>query len=176
MDYIDSINQAIDYIENNLTQTIAMEQVAAVAGYSRFYFDRLFLARLGETPASYIRKRRLSEAARELIASERPILDIALDYQFQSQEAFARPFKKMFGLSPGAYRKRGRFSRGFPKVTLRRRKLFRLNSGTGQEPMIVLPGGKGNKVLPAQTYALFMYQDLTSVLKRTFDTVHLFFD
>ncbi len=175
MDYIASINQAIDYIENNLTQTIMVEQVAAVAGYSRFYFDRLFLSMLGETPARYIRKRRLSEAARELISSEQPILDIALDYQFQSQEAFARPFKRMFGLSPGAYRRRGRFSRGFPKITLRRRKLFRLNNEIGQKPTIVLPRAKGTQILSAQTYALFLYRDSTSVLKRTLDRLYLFF-
>jgi AraC family transcriptional regulator len=160
MDYIGPINRAIDYIENNLTQTIALDQVAAVAGYSRFHFDRLFLIRLGETPARYIRKRRLSEAACELVISKKSILDIALDYQFQSQEAFTRSFKKMLSLSPAAYRKRGRLTRAFHKVTLNnRRKLYYLNGEVGGQPKLIVPGQRAGIILPTRTYAVLMYRD-----------------
>src|SRR5262245_7049845 len=111
MDYSEPINQAIDYIENNLTEAVTLEKISAAAGYSPFHFGRLFLALIGETPGEYLRKRRLSEAARELVVSRRKILDIALDYQFQSQEAFTRAFKKRFRVSPALYRRKRRLAR-----------------------------------------------------------------
>ncbi len=55
----------------------------------------------------YVRKRRLAEAADELLDGSRRIIDIALDYHFQSQEAFTRAFKRSFSLTPHAYRKKG---------------------------------------------------------------------
>jgi AraC family transcriptional regulator len=175
MDYITSINRAIDYIENHLTQAISVEDMAAVAGYSRFHFDRLFLAMLGETPASYLRKRRLSEAARELITSKKPILDIALDYQFQSQEAFTRPFRAMFGFSPGAYRKRRRFTRAFSRVTLSRQKLPQLNAGAARNPEIIVSGQSASGLLPICTYAVFIYGAPVSLQKCPLERVHLFY-
>lgn len=68
-----------------------------------------------ETPGSYIRKRRLSEAVRQLLTSKSRILDIALDYQFDSQAAFTRAFRAMFAISPGSYRKRQWFARLTPQ-------------------------------------------------------------
>ena len=118
MDYAVVVGSAVDYIEGNLQKCLVAAQVAAVVGYSRFHFDRLFLPLIGETPAQYIRKRRLTEAARELVTSDKRILDIALEYQFHSQEALTRWFKKLFGTSPGIYRARGRFTGGMRRVTL----------------------------------------------------------
>jgi AraC family transcriptional regulator len=134
MDYVDPINRAIDHIEANLTQEIDLSEVAAAAGYSPFHLSRLFRAMTGETPGGYIRKRRLSEAARQLLASKRRILDIALDHQFGSQAAFTRAFRAAFGISPGAYRKRGRLARLTHRIALRQPKICYVN---GQP---VLPG------------------------------------
>lgn len=144
MEPIGHLNRAIAYIEANLTQPLAIARVAAVIGYSRFHFDRLFSAMVGDTPSRYLRKRRLTEAAREIVASSRSLLEIALDYQFQSQEAFTRAFKRMFGLSPGAYRRRRRLDRAFYRITLRPPKLFYVNGG---HPMTKL-------ILPRQGLAL----------------------
>ena len=139
MDYIQPINCAIDYIESSLTQEIDLSEVAAAAGYSPFHLSRLFRAMTGETPAGYVRKRRLSEAARQLLTTKRRILDIALDYQFGSQAAFTRAFRTAFGVSPGAYRKRGRPARLTRRMTLRQPRLCHVNGkripsrqGTGQ--------------------------------------------
>src|SRR5688572_8768492 len=118
MEPIESINRAINCIENNLTEAISLEEISAVAGYSLFHFSRLFLDLVGETPGEYIRKRRLSEAARELVNSRKSILDIALDYQFQSQEAFSRSFKRLFRASPGTYRKSRHLTRTFSRISL----------------------------------------------------------
>ncbi|MFM1655727.1 helix-turn-helix domain-containing protein [Brevibacillus sp. B_LB10_24] len=68
-------------------------------------FHRIFEAVLGETAGNYIRSRRLSRAANDLLYTDQRILDIAVHYQFDSQEAFNRAFKRVYKVSPGAYRK-----------------------------------------------------------------------
>jgi AraC-like DNA-binding protein len=80
----------------------------------------------GETPAGYLRQRRLSEAARALVDSSQPILEIALDYQFNSQEAFTRAFHRRFRLTPNAYRHRRRLKRFQPRLHVKRRQLYQL--------------------------------------------------
>ena len=107
MSYIPNILRAVDFIERNLTSPISVSDVASEAAYSTFHFVRLFRALTGETPGSYLRRRRLTEAAGELAHSRRRIIEIALDYQFQSQEAFTRAFKDCFGINPRAYRESG---------------------------------------------------------------------
>jgi AraC-like DNA-binding protein len=158
---IDLVNRAIAFMEDHLANAMEPQRVATAAGYSRFHFDKLFLATLGETPADYLRKRRLSEAARELVTTHKPLVEIALDYQFQSQEAFTRAFKRMFGLSPGAYRKRGHFVRAYPHITLQETHLFRL------------PELAGNLYI-AQFSAL-LTQRADSLLLRTFDAIQFFY-
>jgi AraC family transcriptional regulator len=99
-----SVLSAADYIEAHLRDDLALEEVAARAAlYSPFHFIRLFRLLAGETPGGYLRKRRLSEAARDLAESNRSVLQIALAYRFRSAEAFARSFKHQFGLSPSQH-------------------------------------------------------------------------
>lgn len=111
------IQHSLAFIESHLTEPVTVEQAAAAAGYSRHHYSRSFLALTGLTPTGYLRRRRLSEAARELVTSSKRILDIALDYQFGSQEAFTRSFKREFGVSPGLYRQRGRLHRLWGKIS-----------------------------------------------------------
>ncbi|WP_232699460.1 GyrI-like domain-containing protein [Brevibacillus daliensis] len=105
--YQKELEQAFHYIENHLKQNIDSEEVARAANFSYFHFHRIFYSMTGEMIGDYIRKRRLTEAAIELLTSDKLILDIALDYQFTSQEAFHRSFKNTFGLTPALFRKRG---------------------------------------------------------------------
>lgn len=105
MSYIPNILRAVDFMEQNLVSPISVSEVASEAAYSTFHFVRLFKALTGDTPGSYLRRRRLAEAARELVQSHRRIIEIAIDYQFQSQEAFTRAFKNSFGMAPSAFRK-----------------------------------------------------------------------
>jgi AraC family transcriptional regulator len=79
--------------------------VSGQVGYSPHHFLRLFWAVTGETPGAYIRNRRLAEAARLLAEREDRILDIALEYQYQSQAALTRSFKRATGVTPGQYRR-----------------------------------------------------------------------
>lgn len=106
--YKEQIEQAIQFMESHLTERLDAERVAASVHLSYYHFHRIFTAMTGETLGDYIRKRRLTEAAVALLSSERPILDIALEYQFESQEAFSRSFKQVFGASPGSFRKRSK--------------------------------------------------------------------
>ena len=88
MESLASIQKAIDYIEENLKNDISIGQVAAAIGYSEYHFLRIFKRFVGFTPASYIRKRRISEivGAMERNDSSRPISDIAFECGFNSKE------------------------------------------------------------------------------------------
>lgn len=99
------VAQAVAYMEAHLQEPFSLRQVAQAAGYSPFHFHRLFLAVTGETPAAFIRRRRLQESARALAEPGRRTLDVALAYQYDSQEAFIRAFRRHFGVTPGQYRR-----------------------------------------------------------------------
>lgn len=105
MDYREGIQKSIDYIESNLKEKILLEDLAKQAFLSKYYYHRVFHSLVGEPVMEYVRKRRLTEAAKELVESNEKIVDVALKYQFSSQEAFARSFKRMFKVSPGEFRR-----------------------------------------------------------------------
>lgn len=96
----------LDHIEAHLDAPLSIAALADRAGYSRWHFQRVFAAVTGQSPAGYIRARRLSEAARRLRESE-GILPLALRYGFESQAAFTRAFRQYFGMPPGAAREAG---------------------------------------------------------------------
>lgn len=137
LNLIQLLNRAIVYFESNLTQPALVEEAAMLVGYSRYHFSRLFLMTTGLTPAAYLRKRRLSAAAYDLAYSSKRILDIALDYQFQSHEAFSRSFKQEFGLSPARYRLQGRGRRLLDKITLGATRLLYPGKGIEARPHLL---------------------------------------
>lgn len=102
-----SIQDAKAYIEAHLTEPLPLQDLARAAGYSPFHWHRLFTAVTGETLAAYIRRRRLEESARELAESGKTALDVAMTYQYDSQEAFIRAFRRQFGVTPCQYRRFG---------------------------------------------------------------------
>lgn len=104
VDYRQSLEKAIVYIEEHLGDDIKVETVAKVAGYSYYHLNRQFSAILGESVGSYIKKRRLADAAKKLIYSDRKIIDIAVENGFGSSEAFSRAFKAIYKTSPQSYR------------------------------------------------------------------------
>ena len=101
------IGEAVVYIEKNLYEPLSAAMVAEAVSYSYYHFHRYFLIVMGETVGSYIRSRRLTLAAYELVHSEKKILEIALSLYFESAESFSRAFKKKYGLTPREYRKNG---------------------------------------------------------------------
>ena len=122
MDYIASLERAILYIENHLGDDLRAEDAAREAGYSYYHFTRLFSAVLGETVGSYIKKRRLAEAAGKLIDTDSQILKIAMSVGFTTAESFSRAFKSAYNVTPAAYRKNrlDLFISGKPQLDLSR--------------------------------------------------------
>lgn len=104
MNYRGVLEQAVIYVEANLSEDIRVEDVAKAAGYSYYHLNRQFFALLGESIGSYIKKRRLANAAKRLLYTEERIIDIAVDSGFESSEAFSRAFKAIYQVSPQIYR------------------------------------------------------------------------
>lgn len=99
------IKQTIMYIEEHLHESLTLEDIARQSNFSKFHFHRIFQSSAGMTITEYIRMRRLANASVALLYSNERILDIALYYQFESQESFTRAFKKIYKLPPGQYRR-----------------------------------------------------------------------
>lgn len=124
MNRIHTLSRALELIEMHLTGELNANTLAGRLGYSRSHLDRLFLDAIGDTPASLIRTQRLEQAAFELVATQRRIVDIALDYQFNSQEAFTRAFRRAFCRTPADYRRNACASPLRPKLSLRPHELL----------------------------------------------------
>lgn len=109
MDRVNIIHDLLDWIETHLDQPLLLDNVADKSGYSKWHLQRMFRSTTGHALGSYIRERRLSQAAQALRSTPRPILDIALQYHFDSQPSFSRAFKKQFGKTPAVYRRTTRW-------------------------------------------------------------------
>src|SRR5882762_8332898 len=96
--------KALWYIESHLASELTLDEVAAIAGISRFHMVRAFAAATGLSVMRYVRARRLSEAARALANGAPNILTVALDADYGSHEAFTRAFRDHFGVTPEAVR------------------------------------------------------------------------
>lgn len=99
-----SVQTAIDFIEENLKNDLNNARIAESAGYSEYHFLRIFRECVGLTPADYIRKRRISEIVRRMGEDDRPISDIAFEYGFNSKENFTRAFKMEHHILPTEFR------------------------------------------------------------------------
>ncbi|WP_288496947.1 MDR efflux pump AcrAB transcriptional activator RobA [uncultured Erwinia sp.] len=105
MDQAGIIRDLLVWLESHLDQPLSLDNVAAKAGYSKWHLQRMFKDVTGHAIGAYIRARRLSKAAVALRLTNRPILDIALQYRFDSQQTFTRAFKKQFTQTPAWYRR-----------------------------------------------------------------------
>lgn len=105
MNYYERIQKSIDYIENNLDSKISLKDAAQEAFMSLSNYYRMFFALVGYPVKEYIRKRRISLAAKELKESYVCLIDLAVKYDFESGDAFSRAFKRVTGYLPSTYRK-----------------------------------------------------------------------
>lgn len=137
MDYITRIKRALDFIEENLKNKTTLKQIAASAYFSEYHFHRIFHGITGENVMCYLRKRRLTEAAKETLLSDRNLLEIAIFYQFDSQESFTRAFKKIFGTTPGKYRQNNKRYLVLYKNPITIEKLNHYKENLTMEPKIV---------------------------------------
>lgn len=107
MQYMDRIQQSLDYIEDNLKTDITAGELAEMAGFSLFHYSRLFHSAVGIPVKQYIIRRRLLWAAYEMAAGEKQI-DAALRYGFYTAAGFYKAFRREFGCSPSEFGKRFR--------------------------------------------------------------------
>ncbi len=105
--FVNPVGKALWYIESHFADDIGLDDVAAVAGVSRYHMSRAFGLVTGHSIMRYLRGRRLTEAARALAAGAPDILAVALDAGYGSHEAFTRAFREQFGVTPEMLRTRG---------------------------------------------------------------------
>lgn len=115
---LNRLQNAINYVEDNLYESIRLENAAKAAFMSQSSFYILFFNVLGTTLKDYIRKRRLSLSSCDLLQTDASILEIALKYQFATYESYSRAFKKLFGISPTIYRLKGTYVNAFPRIAI----------------------------------------------------------
>jgi AraC family transcriptional regulator len=132
---IGPISESIDFIEHNLRKPIAVSDIADSVGYSLYHFCRLFNAATHHTPYDYLVRRRVAEAARDLRRTNRRVIDIAFDYQFNSPETFSRAFKRVLRVPPYQWRKqRGGNRQLMPRLSCRH--LQHLGDGVSPTPVL----------------------------------------
>lgn len=105
MAWVESLQKAIDFIEEHLMEELSIEDISKQANSSAFHFQRTFSILTDTNVAEYIRRRRLTLAAKELITTNHKIIDIALRYGYDSPEAFTKAFRKQHGVTPSEARK-----------------------------------------------------------------------
>ncbi|WP_226645950.1 AraC family transcriptional regulator [Mesobacillus subterraneus] len=105
MAWIESLQRAIDYIEEHLLDDMTVEDIAKQASSSPFHFQRTFAILTDISVGEYIRRRRLTLAAGELCNSDAKVIDLALKYGYDTPEAFTKAFRRQHGISPTEARK-----------------------------------------------------------------------
>ena len=101
----EKFNELIKYIEENLCEDISYKKLSQILGVNEYTMHRIFLFVTDYTVAEYIRKRRLSMSALDLIEGKEKIIDIAVKYNYDSSQAFSRAFKAMMGFLPSEINK-----------------------------------------------------------------------
>lgn len=102
---MNAVSKMQAYIKEHLEESITLHILAQVAGYSPWHCAKIFKELTGKAPFEYIRMCRLSKAAIELRDHNLKIVDVAMDFVFDSHEGFSRAFRKQFGISPNSYKK-----------------------------------------------------------------------
>jgi AraC family transcriptional regulator len=116
MDWIKRMTNALDYVEKNLTEPLDPQNISQQANTSSFHFQRMFSMLCDVTLAEYIRRRRLTLAAKE-IQQGKGILETAVKYCYESQASFTRAFSRMHGFSPGVTREPGMKIKAYPPMS-----------------------------------------------------------
>lgn len=116
MEWMQRLNQSIEYMEEHITEELDYEKVAQMANCPSYYFQQMFLYMTNMTLREYIRRRRLSLAAVELQKDSGKVIDIAIKYRYESPTAFTRAFKSFHGVVPSALKTENRPMQAFPPI------------------------------------------------------------
>ncbi len=117
MDSIKRMNNALNYIEENLDNEIDFKEVARLAICSEYHFQRMFSFLAGISLSEYIRRRRLTLAAFEIKNSSIKIIDVAIKYGYKSPDSFTRAFQNLHGITPSEARINGQSLKAYPRMT-----------------------------------------------------------
>ncbi len=119
MEWIERLNNAVNYIEENLKETIDLDEVSKIACCSTYHFQRMF-AYIADIPLSeYIRRRKMSLAAVDLQGGNAKVIDISLKYGYDSPTAFNRAFKSVHGIAPSQAKEEGTILKAFPPISFK---------------------------------------------------------
>ncbi|MCA0755133.1 AraC family transcriptional regulator [Paenibacillus sp. N4] len=117
MNMLQSMNEAMKYIEDNLAEDIDFAEAARLALCSEYHFKRMFSFLAGIPLSEYIRRRRLTLAAFELKDGGVKVIDVALKYGYGSPDSFARAFQLLHGVTPTEARSSGHPLKAYPRMT-----------------------------------------------------------
>lgn len=119
MDWITGIQNAINYIEDHITEELDYGRIASESFSSPFHFQRVFSILCGYTLGEYIRNRRLTLAGAELVNTRGKIIDVAYKYCYDSPESFAKAFQKFHGITPSQARSNGAVLKSFSRLSIK---------------------------------------------------------
>lgn len=105
MAWVESLQKAINYMEEHLLEEITIDDIANQANASTFHFQRTFSVLTDVSVGEYLRRRRLTLAAEELAKTNAKIIELAYKYGYDTPEAFAKAFRKQHGVTPSEARK-----------------------------------------------------------------------
>ncbi len=117
MEWVERLNQSINYMEEHLTSEIDYERLGQIACCSAYHYQRMFAYMAGVTLAEYIRRRKMSLAAVDLQGKNEKIMDVAAKYGYSSPTAFNRAFQSIHGIAPSAVKGDGAAVKSFPPMT-----------------------------------------------------------
>lgn len=117
MDWLSKMNEALQYIEENLAGEIKVEEAAKKAVCSSFNFQRMFSYMAEVSLADYIRRRRLTLAAMEFLTTDAKVIDVAIKYGYESPVSFARAFYAMHGMNPSEVKKPGVKIKAYSRIS-----------------------------------------------------------
>ena len=129
MDWIQGVQNAVRFIEDNITEELDYDEIAKQAYVSSFHFQRAFGILCGFTLGEYIRNRRLTLAGLELSAGKIKVIDVAVKYHYDSPDSFNRAFSRFHGISPSSAKKEGAILKSLAPLKIK----FNLEGGSVME-------------------------------------------
>jgi len=156
VDWIESIQNTIDFIEDNIESELDADILAAKIYTSSFNFQRIFTILCDCTLGEYIRNRRLTLAGYELLREESSILDIAIKYGYQTNESFTRAFSRFHGITPSIARKKRSNLKTFSRISVK----SNLSGGK-----VIMSDFSERGYVVKETGAVYYTQDMDKTLK-----------
>jgi AraC family transcriptional regulator len=147
------IEMVVNYIDHHVEEQFDSDKLAEIGICSKSHFFKLFTHQTGYTPMNYVLRRKLHFAAKRLIKGTEKIIDIALEFGFESHDVFGRAFKRVYGITPESYRKRRYALPEMKKAEFKKGELTVVNVQIVDRPSMHLLGvegriGNGNGEMP----------------------------